>query len=124
MLFCPNFIVELIPFQQSFEKRYYMELGLMYVTSFHKTKVLTFFTNLLLTHYNSSIDIVVSDASNYRVGDVIFHVFPDGRQKAVDYAFRSLTPSECNYSQIEKEALVNVFAIKRFHKTLNGAILL
>lgn len=49
-------------------------------------------SDLLLTHYNPSLDIaVVSDASGYGVGAVNSHIFPDGSQKAFAHAARSLT---------------------------------
>ena len=74
-------------------------------------------SNLLLTYYDSSMDIeVVSDAFNYGVRAIISHFFPDGSQKEIAYASRSLIPAERNYSQIEKEAIA--FAIKGFHKML------
>ncbi|CAH8529728.1 unnamed protein product [Dicrocoelium dendriticum] len=78
-------------------------------------------SDLLLTHFNPNLEIVVaSDASNYGVGAVISHVFPGGEEKAIAHAARSLTVAEKNYSQIEKEALAIVFAVKRFHKMLYG----
>ena len=62
--------------------------------------------------------VVVSDASSYGVGSVIYRVFLNGSQKTIAYVSRPLTPAEHNYSQIEKEALIIVFAIKRFRKLL------
>ncbi|CAH8637620.1 unnamed protein product [Dicrocoelium dendriticum] len=78
-------------------------------------------SDLLLTHFNPNFKIAVAtDASNYGVGAVISHVFPHGGEKAIAHAARALTPAENNYSQIEKEALAIVFAMKRFHKMLYG----
>lgn len=88
--------------------------------SFEKIKSLLS-SDLLLTHYDPSVDItVVSDASDYGVGAVISHIFPDGSEKAIAHSSKSLTPTERKYSQIEKEALAIIFAVKKFHKMLYG----
>ncbi|XP_053692482.1 uncharacterized protein K02A2.6-like [Sabethes cyaneus] len=76
---------------------------------------------LALTHYNLTMELIVSaDASNYGIGTRIAHKLPDGSVKPISYAPRSLTPTESNYSQIEKEGLALIFAVTRFHRMFFG----
>ena len=75
----------------------------------------------VLAHYNPELPIkMAGDASAYGVGAVISHVFSDGTERPVAFASRTLSPSEQNYSQLEKEALSLVFGIQRFHQYLYG----
>ena len=72
-------------------------------------------------HYDSALPLyVATDASAYGVGAVISHIYPDGTEYPIAYASHTLTPSEKNYSQIEKEALSLVFGIKKFHYYVYG----
>ena len=45
---------------------------------------------------------------------------PDGSEKPVAYASRSLATADKNYSQLDKEALAIIFGIKRFHQYIYG----
>ncbi|XP_055708916.1 uncharacterized protein K02A2.6-like [Phlebotomus papatasi] len=78
-------------------------------------------SDLLLTHYDPNLPIVVaSDASSYAIGSVAYHQYPNGTQKAFYHASRRLTETEQRYSQIEKEGLGIVYALKKFHRFIYG----
>ena len=71
--------------------------------------------------YNPKLPVKVeSDASAVGLGAVISHIFPDGSEKPIEYASRKLSESECRYSQIDKEALGIIWAVRRFHYYLYG----
>lgn len=64
--------------------------------------------------------ILTCVASPDGVGSVLNHVLPDGRETPVEYPSRTLTSAERNDSQIDKEALSIVSAVKKFHNFLYG----
>ncbi|CAI6349493.1 unnamed protein product [Macrosiphum euphorbiae] len=78
-------------------------------------------SNKVLVHYNPNLELIVaSDASPFGVGAVLSHIMPDGSEKPIAFASRTLSASEKNYAQIDKEALALVFAIKYFHQFVYG----
>ena len=75
----------------------------------------------VLVHFNPSLELRLTvDASAYGVGAVLSHRFPSGVEKPIAYASRTLAPNECNFSQIEKEALAIIFGVTRFNQYVYG----
>ena len=62
---------------------------------------------------------MVADSSAYGIGAVLCHKI-DGKERPVAFASRTLSCAERNYSQLEKEALALVFALKHFNEYLWG----
>lgn len=78
-------------------------------------------TSNLLMHYDPSLPLkLAADASQYGLGAVISHVLQNGEERPIAFASRSLTASEKNYSQIDKEALSLIYGIQKFHSYLYG----
>ena len=75
----------------------------------------------VLVHYNPSLPVILeSDASQYGIGAVILHRFPNGDERPIAYASRTLNSSEKNYSQIEKEGLAISFGVTKYYMYLFG----
>ena len=76
----------------------------------------------VLVHYDPKLKLKLDcDASSVGVGVVLSHIMPDGRDRPISFASKSLSASERNWSQIEKEAYAIIFGIKKFHKYLYGS---
>ena len=78
-------------------------------------------SSTVLVHYNPDLPLLLNcDASPVGVACILSHVMPDGSERPVMYASRTLQQAERNYSHLEHEALGIVFGIKYFHKYVAG----
>ena len=75
----------------------------------------------MLTHYDPVVPLKLAcDASSYSLGAVLSRVFPQGIEKPIAFALRSLSNAEKNYAQIDKETLAIVWAVRKFHNYIFG----
>ena len=118
--FIPNAATILVPLNELLRKDVKWNWTERCQKSFEEAKQ-TLTSNQVLMHYNPSLPICMAgDASAYGIGAVIAHVLPDGTECPVAFASRTLTSSERNYAQVEKEALPLIFGVKHFHAYLYG----
>ena len=118
--FLPNLSTLLAPLSKLLKQNQPWIWGPKQVKAFEESKKLLL-SSQLLVHFDPDLDIVLAcDASAYGIGGVLSHRMPDGTEKPIGFVSRTLTETEKNYSQIEKEALSCVFGIQRFHSYLYG----
>uniref|UniRef100_UPI00109F456C uncharacterized protein K02A2.6-like n=1 Tax=Podarcis muralis TaxID=64176 RepID=UPI00109F456C len=86
----------------------------------HKATALLSSDSVLVQYSESRPLVLACDASPFGIGAVLSHRFPDGREAPLAYFSRTLSPTERNYSQLDKEALALVAGVKRFHEYLYG----
>ena len=86
-------------------------------SAFNKLKNLIS-SDRVLTFYDPDLPLRLdTDASAVGIGAVLSHVI-NGVDRPIEFVSRTLKPAERNYSQIEREALAIVWAIRRFHRFL------
>ena len=118
--FIPNAATLLAPLNRLLRKDAKWRWSLECASSFDAAKK-ALSSSSVLVHYNPSLPIrLAGDASAYGIGAVIAHVMPDGSERPVAFASRTLSSSERNYAQVEKEALSLIYGVKHFHSYLYG----
>ncbi|KAK2578340.1 hypothetical protein KPH14_012794 [Odynerus spinipes] len=122
--FIPNLSSILNPLHSLLEKKDGREVPFEWTTSTENAFIAAkkeFLSERVLVHYDPKLPLIVAtDASAYGVGAVLSHRFSDGTERVIQYASQSLSRTQRNYAQIDKEAYAIIFAIKKFYQYLYG----
>ncbi|KAI2646093.1 Transposon Ty3-I Gag-Pol polyprotein [Labeo rohita] len=118
--FVPNLATRLKPWQDLLNKYKKWDWTKQCEESFIEVKTALAHSEAL-TNFNPALPVQLAcDASPYGVGAVVSHIMPSGEEKPIAFASRTLSKAECNYAQIEREALAIVFGVKKFHQFMFG----
>lgn len=117
--FLPNVATVLEPLHGLLRKETKWHWSRLCDDAFNKCKTLLTDESVLEIYDVAKEIQLTCDASEYGLGAVLSHVV-NGQEKPIAFASRSLSVSERNYGQIEKEALSIVFGVRKFHKYLYG----
>ena len=119
--FVPNLSAILQPLNRLLEKNVKFHWSVECERSFQAAKK-AFTSQKCLVHFDPSLPITLAtDASSYGVGAVLSHIYPDGTERAIQYASQTLSKTQRSYSQIDKEAYAIIYGVKKFHQYLLGA---
>lgn len=66
--------------------------------------------------------MVGTDASAVALGTILSQVKEDGKKHPIQYASRTMTKAERNFSACEREALAAIFPLKKFRMYLLPSI--
>ena len=118
--FVDNLSTRLAPLHQLLQKDAHWKWETQQTKAFEEVRQLLAKVPVL-GHYNPEKPLTLAtDASPYGIGAVLSHSTPDGTEKPIAYASRSLNKVERRYSQLDKEALSVKFGVQRFHQYLFG----
>ena len=103
-----------------------IQFGVAWAWSKQKDDAFTKLKSLLsadavLAHFGACVPIgTACDASNVGIGATLFHWYPDENETPMAIVSKTLSKSQRNCSQIQKEALAIVFALKKFYQFIFG----
>lgn len=109
--YVPNLSLESQPLNELLKKNRIFQWGPDQQQSFDKLKNIISTKPVLKVYNPRHKTIVSSDASSYGLGAVLRQCDEKGKWRPVAYASRTLTNSEKNYAQIEKEGLGITWAV-------------
>ncbi|XP_054287580.1 uncharacterized protein K02A2.6-like [Macrosteles quadrilineatus] len=87
---------------------------------FTKVKMILSEEDTVVPYDESKPLVLVCDASEDGLGSVLMHKCEYGLEKPIAYASRTLSDAEKRYSNIDREALAILFAVRKFHQYVYG----
>ncbi|XP_064466262.1 uncharacterized protein K02A2.6-like [Ornithodoros turicata] len=118
--FLPNKATELECLYRLLDKNATWKWAKEHDAAFHRVKQLLRYDRLLV-HYDVKRPLTLSvDASPYGLGAMLSHVMDNGEDAPVFFASRTMTTSERNYAQVDREALAIIFGITKFRQFVTG----
>ncbi|BFZ25831.1 hypothetical protein BsWGS_28870 [Bradybaena similaris] len=118
--FLPHLSTVLSPLNSLLRKGVAFNWGEKQSSAFKKVKAMLASTELL-AHFNPELEVSLScDASSVGLGAVLAHKYPNGTERPIAFASRSLNKAEQRYSNIEREALAVTFGVKKFRDYIFG----
>ena len=103
--FLPNLSSTVHPLHELLQQSKRWKWSTQCAQAFQKVKQVLSSASVLM-HYDPTLPLTLAgDASACGIGAVNSHVLPDGTEKPIAFASRSLSTSERIYAQLEKEAL-------------------
>ena len=118
--FLPNLSSVLAPLHELLCKENRWHWGKKQMQAFQKCKDFLKSTRLLV-HYDSQKKLTLAcDASQYGLGAVLSYRMDDDSEGPIAYASRTLSNTERNYSNLDREALALVFGVNKFHQYIYG----
>lgn len=118
--FLPNFATVVAPMRECISAKDTFTWSPAAQSSFEEVKQLLVNSPALAIFDPFLRPVISTDASDYGLGAVFAQVQPDGTEKPVAFASRTLTDTERKYSTIEKEALACVWATEKWRTYLWG----
>ena len=120
MNFCPNLAEKTKPLRDLLKRENAWVWGSIQQEAFKRLKA-DMASEKLLALYDPEKETTVSaDASSFGVSAVLMQKQPSGDLRPVADASKSMTETECRYTQIEKEALAVIWALGHWADFLMG----
>ena len=118
--FLPDLATILAPLYSLLRKHKRWHWGKEQEEAFEHVKQLLLSSEVLV-HFDDRLPVILScDASPYGLGAVLSHLMPDGSERPIAFASKSLTATERKYSQLDKEAMAIVYGVKKYHQYVYG----
>ena len=118
--FLPDLATVVKPMHELLEKQRKFVWSKECDASFERSKQLLT-SQQCLTHFDPRLPLLLAtDASPWGISGILSHIMPDGQEKPIAFASKSLSKTQLKYSQLDKESTAIHWAVNKFYAYLYG----